>query len=35
MGKPCVSGAGAIRIDYAEQTMTAGGVAKLDRFRRS
>ena len=26
MGKPCVSGAGAIRIDYAKQTMTAGGV---------
>ena len=26
MGKPCVSGAGAIRIDYAAQTMTAGGV---------
>jgi len=25
MGKPCVSGAGAIRIDYAAQTMTAGG----------
>ena len=26
MGKPCVSGVGAIRIDYAAQTMTAGGV---------
>ena len=26
MGKPCVSGAGAIRIDYTAQTMTAGGV---------
>jgi pyruvate, orthophosphate dikinase len=26
MGKPCVSGVGAIRIDYAKQTMTAGGV---------
>jgi pyruvate,orthophosphate dikinase len=26
MGKPCVSGAGAIRIDYAGQTMSAGGV---------
>jgi pyruvate,orthophosphate dikinase len=26
MGKPCVSGAGAIRIDYAAQTMTARGV---------
>jgi len=26
MGKPCVSGAGAIRIDYAAQTMTAGRV---------
>ena len=26
MGKPCVAGAGAIRIDYAAQTMTAGGV---------
>ncbi len=26
MGKPCVSGASAIRIDYAAQTMTAGGV---------
>src|SRR5271165_2733983 len=26
MGKPCVSGAGAIRIDYAAQTMAAGGV---------
>jgi pyruvate,orthophosphate dikinase len=26
MGKPCVAGAGAIRIDYDAQTMTAGGV---------
>ena len=26
MGKPCVSGAGTIRIDYAAQTMTAGGI---------
>ncbi|MBV5262596.1 pyruvate, phosphate dikinase [Pinisolibacter aquiterrae] len=26
MGKPCVSGAGAIRIDYAAGTMTAEGV---------
>ncbi len=26
MGKPCVAGAGAIRIDYAAGTMTAGGV---------
>jgi pyruvate,orthophosphate dikinase len=26
MGKPCVSGAGTIRVDYREQTMTAGGV---------
>ena len=26
MGKPCVSGAGAIRIDYAAQTMSAGGI---------
>ena len=26
MGKPCVSGAGAIRVDYAAQTLTAGGV---------
>ncbi len=26
MGKPCVSGAGSVRIDYAKQTMTAGGV---------
>src|SRR3982075_1466345 len=25
MGKPCVSGAGAIRVDYASQTMTASG----------
>ena len=25
MGKPCVSGAGAIRVDYAGQTLTAGG----------
>ena len=26
MGKPCVSGAGSIRVDYRAQTMTAGGV---------
>ncbi|MBL8588312.1 MAG: pyruvate, phosphate dikinase [Methylobacteriaceae bacterium] len=26
MGKPCVSGAGALRIDYAKETVTAGGV---------
>jgi pyruvate,orthophosphate dikinase len=26
MGKPCVSGTGTIRVDYAGQTMTAGGV---------
>jgi len=26
MGKPCVAGAGGIRIDYAKQTMQAGGV---------
>ena len=26
MGKPCVSGAGTIRVDYKAQTMTAGGV---------
>jgi pyruvate,orthophosphate dikinase len=26
MGKPCVSGAGGLRVDYAAQTMTAGGV---------
>lgn len=26
MGKPCVSGAGMLRVDYAAQTMTAGGV---------
>ncbi|HVB90059.1 MAG TPA: pyruvate, phosphate dikinase, partial [Beijerinckiaceae bacterium] len=25
MGKPCVSGAGTIRVDYAAQTITAGG----------
>jgi pyruvate, orthophosphate dikinase len=25
MGKPCVSGAGAIRVDYATNTMSAGG----------
>jgi pyruvate,orthophosphate dikinase len=25
MGKPCVSGAGTIRIDYAAQTLTVGG----------
>ncbi len=26
MGRPCVSGAGSIRIDYDAQTMTVGGV---------
>jgi pyruvate,orthophosphate dikinase len=26
MGKPCVSGVGSIRVDYAAQTLTAGGV---------
>jgi pyruvate,orthophosphate dikinase len=26
MGKPCVSGAGTLRVDYARQTMVAGGV---------
>jgi len=26
MGKPCVSGAGMLRVDYATQTMIAGGV---------
>src|ERR1700730_15105448 len=26
MGKPCVSGAGALRVDYRAQTMTAGGM---------
>jgi pyruvate, orthophosphate dikinase len=26
MGKPCVAGAGSIRIDYAKETMTAAGV---------
>jgi pyruvate, orthophosphate dikinase len=26
MGKPCVSGAGAIRVDYAANAFTAGGV---------
>jgi pyruvate,orthophosphate dikinase len=25
MGKPCVSGAGSIRVDYAAQTMSGGG----------
>jgi len=25
MGKPCVSGAGSLRVDYASGTMTAGG----------
>jgi pyruvate, orthophosphate dikinase len=27
MGKPCVSGAGTLRVDYAAQTMTAAGQA--------
>jgi pyruvate, orthophosphate dikinase len=26
MGKPCVAGAGALRVDYRAQTMTAGGI---------
>jgi pyruvate, orthophosphate dikinase len=26
MGKPCVSGAGSLRVDYRAQTMTSGGV---------
>ena len=26
MGKPCVSGAGALRVDYRAQTMSSGGV---------
>jgi pyruvate,orthophosphate dikinase len=26
MGKPCVSGAGTLRVDYSAQTMTASGV---------
>jgi pyruvate,orthophosphate dikinase len=26
MGKPCVSGAGALRVDYRTQSMSAGGV---------
>ena len=26
MGKPCVSGAGTVRVDYKAQTMTSGGV---------
>jgi pyruvate,orthophosphate dikinase len=26
MGKPCVSGAGGLRVDYAAQTVTAGGM---------
>ena len=26
MGKPCVSGAGTLRVDYRAQTMSAGGV---------
>ena len=25
MGKPCVSGAGSVRVDYAAKTMTSGG----------
>jgi pyruvate,orthophosphate dikinase len=27
MGKPCVSGAGALRVDYAANTMSAGGAS--------
>jgi pyruvate,orthophosphate dikinase len=26
MGKPCVSGAGSLRVDYRAQTMSAGGI---------
>jgi len=26
MGKPCVTGAGALRVDYRAQTVTAGGI---------
>ncbi|KPL54489.1 pyruvate phosphate dikinase [Prosthecomicrobium hirschii] len=26
MGKPCVSGAGSIRVDYAVETLTSGGI---------
>ena len=26
MGKPCVSGAGSLRVDYRAQTLTAGGI---------
>ena len=26
MGKPCVAGAGALRVDYRAQTMSAGGI---------
>jgi pyruvate,orthophosphate dikinase len=26
MGKPCVSGAGSIRVDYAARTLTVGGI---------
>src|SRR6185437_12731759 len=26
MGKPCVAGAGALRVDYQTQTLSAGGV---------
>ena len=38
MGKPCVSGAGALRVDYGAQTMTAGGrtlkKGDIDHHRR-
>ena len=33
MGKPCVSGAGSLRVDYRAQTMSAGGVT-LEARRR-
>ncbi len=33
MGKPCVSGAGAIRVDYAANAFSAGGVT-LQEGRR-
>ena len=35
MGKPCVSGAGAIRVDYAANTLQAGGVTLKKGERRS
>ena len=35
MGKPCVSGAGSLRVDYAAQTMTAAGNDVQARARSS